>query len=156
MKNFYLTLLVVASVTAVGVKAASIDKTIANINADAQKEGGPERVLKSISASTHVPVTTLEKEKAKSGLSYGDLYIAHSIASASGKSFDQIAAPKSKGQTWDKIADDNNVSLGGKKVVKKVVASVSPSPTPPQKSLSQEQHDRWSQQHQITNAPKKP
>jgi hypothetical protein len=154
MKTFYLTLLVVASVTAVGIMAAPIDKTIANINADAQKEGGPERVLKSISASTHVPVATLEKEKAKSGLSYGDLYMAHSIASASGKSFDQIAALKSKGQTWDKIADENNVSLGGKKVVKNAVAKA--SPTPAQKSLSQEQHDRWSQQHQITNAPKKP
>src|SRR5450432_167125 len=115
MKTIFLTLLVLAAVIAVGVKAASIQKTIANINADANKPGGPEQVLKSISASTHIPVATLEKQKAKSGLDYGDLFIAHSIAKASGKSFEEIAALKAKGQTWDAIADANNVSLGGKK-----------------------------------------
>lgn len=154
IKRFSLTLLVLISVTAVLAQAASINQTIANINADANKEGGPERVLKTISASAHVPAATLEKEKAKSGLTYGDLYIAHSIASASGKSFDQIAALKAKGQTWDKIAEDNNVSLGGKKAVKKVVAK--PSPTPPTKTLRQEQAERWSQHYEITNPPKPP
>lgn len=62
-----------------------------------------------------MPAATLEKEKAKSNLSYGELYIAHAIASASGKTFDAIAALKAKGESWDKIADENNVSLGGKK-----------------------------------------
>jgi hypothetical protein len=96
-------------------QAASINQTIASLNADAQKPGGPERVLKSISASTHLPVAALEKEKAKFGLTFGDLYVAHAIASASGKKVDEIVGLKKKGQTWDKIADDNNVSLGGKK-----------------------------------------
>ena len=130
IKTFRLTLLVLASVIVVGVKAASISATIANINADANKPGGPEQVLKSISASTHVPVATLEKEKAKSGLSYGDLFIAHSIAKASGKSFEEIVTLKKQGQTWDKIADDNNVSLGGKKSVKNAVANARPTPAP--------------------------
>ena len=102
---------------------------ISSLNADAQKPGGPERVLKSISASTHVPVATLEKEKTKSGLTYGDLYVAHAIASASGKSFDQIAGLKKKGQTWDKIADANNVSLDGKKK-DKATANAKSAPTP--------------------------
>ena len=154
MKKSCLTLLVLASVIAVGVKAASISTTIANINADANKPGGPEQVLKSISASTHVPVATLETQRAKSGLSYGDLFIAHSIAKASGKKFEEIAALKTKGQTWDKIADDNNVSLGGKKAVKNAVAKASPTPEPPHKTLAEEQRERWTQPHRITNAPK--
>jgi hypothetical protein len=154
MKKKSLTLLLLVAVTAVRVQAASIDKTIANINADAQKEGGPERVLKSISASTHVPAATLEKQKAKTGLSYGDLFIAHSIAKASNKSFEEIAALKAKGQTWDKVADDNNVSLGGKKMVKQAVAKATPTPAASQKTLTQEQHERWSQQHIMTNTPK--
>ena len=37
-------------------KEMPISQTIASLNADAQKPGGEERVLKSISASTHVPV----------------------------------------------------------------------------------------------------
>jgi lipoprotein-anchoring transpeptidase ErfK/SrfK len=142
LKRIFLTLIVLAAVAGVGVKASSVQKTIANVNADANKPGGPEQVLKSISASTHVPVATLEKQKAKSGLSYGDLFIAHSIAKASGKSFEEIAAMKTKGQTWDKIAEDNNVSLDGKKVVKKVAAK--PNPTPPKKTLRQEQAERYS------------
>lgn len=140
MKSFYLTLLLLAAVTTVEVQAASIEKTMANINADANKPGGPEQVLKSISASTHVPVATLERQKAKSGLSYGDLFAAHSVAKAAGKSFEEIAALRAKGESWDKIAEANNVSLGGKKANK---AQAKPSPTPHQKSLFEEQRDRY-------------
>ena len=154
IKKLFLTLLALGCVTAVGVQAATIKQTVAQINADANKPGGPEQVLKSISASTHVPVATLEKEKAKSGLNYGDLYAAHAIASASGKSFDQIAGLKAKGQTWDQIADANGVSLGGKKVTKTAQAKPSPSPTPPQKTLRQEQADRYNGTFQRTNEPK--
>ena len=142
IKKLFLTLLVLGCVTTVGVQAATINQTIAKINADANKPKGPEQVLKSISASTHVPVATLEKEKAKSGLNYGDLYAAHAIASASGKSFDQIAALKAKGQTWDKIAEENNLSLDGKKVAKKDPAA-KPQPTPPVKTLRQIQNERY-------------
>lgn len=153
-KNIFLAVVILFWASAGWSRAASINQAIASINADAQKQGGPERVLKSISASTHVPVATLEKEKAKSGLSFGDLYVAHAIASASGKSFDQIAALKAKGQSWDKIAEENNVSLGGKKVTKTVQAKPSPSPTPPMKTLRQEQADRYNGTFQRTNEPK--
>ena len=109
-------------------KEMSINQTIASLNADAQKPGGEERVLKSISASTHVPAATLAKEKASSSLSLGDLYVAHALANAAGKSFNDIVKLKKQGQTWDKIADDNNVSLGGKKVKTMAVAKASPTP----------------------------
>jgi BioD-like phosphotransacetylase family protein len=154
IKNIYLTLVVLVALTAVAVKAASIQTTIANINADASKPGGQEQVLKSISASTHVPVATLEKQKAKSGLSYGDLYAAHAIAKASGKSFEDIATLKTKGQTWDTIAAANNVSLDGKKSVKQTAANANPSPTPEVRSMRQQQADRFAGRTEVTNAPK--
>jgi hypothetical protein len=138
MRNLFLPLVILLFASAVRLEATSINQTIASINADAQKKGGPERVLKSISASTHIPVATLEKEKAKFGLSFGDLYVAHAITSAAGKKFDQIVGLKMQGQTWDKIADDNNVSLGGKKV-KKDVANA--RPTPAQKASLPQQPD---------------
>lgn len=154
IKKLFLTLLALGCVTTVGVSAATINQTIARINADAKKPGGPEQVLKSISASTHVPVATLEKEKAKSGFNYGDLYAAHAIASASGKSFSDIASMKAKGQTWDQIATANNVSLGGKKQQPQKTAEAKPTPTPPQKTLRQEQADRYNGTYQRTNEPK--
>jgi len=109
-------------------KEESITQTIASLNADAQKPGGEDRVLKSISASTHVPVATLAKEKASSGLSLGDLYVAHALANAAGKNFNDLVKLKKQGKTWDKIADDNNVSLGGKKVKKMADAKATPTP----------------------------
>ena len=136
MRNLFVALVFLFFGNAVSLEAASISQTIAGINADAQKKDGPERVLKSISASTAVPVATLEKEKAKFGLSFGDLYVAHAITSAAGKKFDQIVGLKMKGQSWDKIAADNNVSLDGKKV-KKDVANAKPTPAPKKASMSQ-------------------
>jgi hypothetical protein len=144
------------SLATLQIQAATIKQTVASINADASKPGGPERVVKSISKSTGVPAATLEKQKAKTGLSYGDIFAAHSIAKASGKNFDEIAALKAKGQSWDQIADANNVSLGGQKKVatKNGPPAATTSPTPPEKTQTELNRDRWSQAHQVTNAPK--
>ncbi len=136
MKYFLFAAVAGFSLATLQVQAATIKQTIASINADASKPGGPERVVKSISASTGVPAATLEKQKAKTGLSYGDIFAAHAIAKASGKSFDQIAALKAKGQTWDKIAEDNNVSIGGKKMAKTDGAGSESEPESHEKSGS--------------------
>lgn len=141
MQKILLIVVTLFSLAALRAQAESISQTIARLNADAAKPGGPDAVLKSISASTHVPAATLAKEKTKSNLSYGELYIAHAIAIASGKTFDAIMAFKAKGGSWDKIAEENNVSLGGKKVTQKPTAK--PSPTPPKKTLRQEQAERY-------------
>lgn len=142
MKTAFFTLLLVA-LMAFRLSAATLNQTIANINADAKKD--PAKALQSISASTKVPVATLEKEKAKyANFTYGDLFAAHSIAKASGKSIDEITALKNKGQTWDQIAEANGVDLGGKKkTAQKTQAPVKPTPTPPTKTLRQEQAERY-------------
>ena len=143
MKTLSLTLVVLFSVTA-ALSAATIKQTVASINADASKEGGAARVVQSISKSTGVPAATLEKQKASTGLTYGDLFAAHSIAKASGKTFEEIAGLKKKGENWDQIAEANGVDIGGKKsATAKNQPAAKPSPTPPQKSLSQEQRDRY-------------
>ena len=143
MKTIFLTVLLTTLVAA-GLPAASLNQTMASINADAKKEGGPAKVLQSISASTKVPVATLEKQKAKNAnLTYGDLFAANTIAKASGKSFDEIAAMKAKGQSWDKISESLGVSLDGKKKTNAPQPNAKASPTPPTKSLFQEQKDRY-------------
>ena len=141
-KTLVLTFAAMA-VAAVTASAAGLTQTVANINADAKKD--PNRALQSVSASTKVPVATLEKQKAKHpGLTYGDLFAAHTIAKTSGKSFDEIAALKEKGQAWDKIAESNGVSSdSNKKTADKNAPKSAPSPTPPAKSLFQEQKDRY-------------
>jgi len=142
MKSFFLTLVCLLALTAMAVAAASLTKTVANINADASKEGGPAKVLEAMSKTTGVPVATLEKEKTRTGLSYGDVFAAHTLAKASGKSFDEIVALKKKGESWDKIASDNGLEIGGKKKMASTQPTPKPTPTPPKKSLADEMKER--------------
>jgi hypothetical protein len=140
MKEIFFTLLLVAAM-ACGLSAVTLNQTIASINADAKKD--PAKAMQSISASTKVPVATLEKEKAKhANFSYGDLFAAHTIAKSSGKSFEEVAALKAKGDTWDKIADSLGMSLDPKKKTQGPAAKPSPTPTP-QKTLRQIQAERY-------------
>ena len=140
MKTALFTLLVVASM-AFRLSAATLNQTMASINADAKKD--PAKALQSISASTKVPVATLEKEKAKhSNFSYGDLFAAHAIAKTSGKNFEDVATLKAKGQTWDQVADSLGVSLDGKKKAQGPAAKPTPTATP-QKTLRQIQAERY-------------
>ena len=143
-KTAWIGLIIVSGIFTSWAKEMSITQTIASLNADAQKPGGEERVLKSISASTHVPVATLAKEKASSGLSLGDLYVAHALGNAAGKNFNDLVRLKKQGQTWDKIADDNNVSLGGKKVKKMANTTATPTPRPMRNPSSQPTPDQSS------------
>jgi hypothetical protein len=65
-----------------------------------------------ISAATGVPVTTLQVERASTGLGWGSLENAHLLANATGQSFDDIVALHQGGQGWGKIAHDNGLNLG--------------------------------------------
>lgn len=155
MKTLSFALTVLFSLATAVVAAPTIKQTVASINADASKPGGPEKVVQSISKSTGVPAATLEKQKASTGLTYGDIFAAHSIAKASGKNFAEIAALKKKGQTWDQIAEANGVDIGGKKTATKTAPAAQPSPTPEEtRSLAQQQADRWAGRTERTNVPK--
>jgi hypothetical protein len=65
-----------------------------------------------ISAETGVPATTLQAERASTGLGWGSLENAHLLANASGQSFDSIVALHQSGEGWGKIAHDNGLKLG--------------------------------------------
>ena len=91
--------------------SAAINKLIADINAAAKTNKA--RLLRIMVINTDVAASILELEKSRTGLSYGDMYVAHSLAMASHKSFNQIVAAKASRQSWAKIAQTNKVSLRG-------------------------------------------
>jgi PIN domain nuclease of toxin-antitoxin system len=91
--------------------STAINKLIADINAAAKTNKA--RMLRIIVINTDVAASTLEQEKSRTGLSLGDVYVAHSLAMASQKTFNQIVALKTKGQTWAQIAQTHKVSLKG-------------------------------------------
>ena len=92
---------------------AAIAKLIKDI--DAAMRTNKERMTSIIIINTNVAAATLEKEKARTGFSFGELYVAHSLALSTGKKFDAIAALKKRGQTWSQIARAHNVTLRGSK-----------------------------------------
>jgi len=89
----------------------AVARLIADINAAAK--ANKERMLRIIIINTNVAGPTLEQEKSRTGLSLGEVYVAHSLAMASQKSFNQIVALKAKGQSWATIAQTHNISLRG-------------------------------------------
>ena len=91
--------------------SAAINKLIADVNAAAK--ANKARILRIIIINTDVAGSTLEQEKSRTGLSWGEVYVAHSLAMASHKSFNQIVALKAKGRSWAAIAQMHGVSLRG-------------------------------------------
>ena len=89
----------------------AVTKLIRDINAAAQKD--KRRMLSIIVINTNVAATTLEQQTARSGLSLGDVYVAHALSLATRKKFDTIVALKAAGQSWSQIARAHKVSLKG-------------------------------------------
>lgn len=89
-----------------------LERAAAHINAQAKTPDGQVHVLTKISDQTGVPVATLQTQRSQTGLGYGGLLIANSLASAAGKTFEEIAALKASGQGWGKIAKTHDLKLG--------------------------------------------
>jgi len=68
--------------------------------------------LDRMSATTGVPIETLQAERASTGLGWGSLEKAHLLANATGHSFKDLVAQHQGGQGWGKIAHDNGLNLG--------------------------------------------
>jgi hypothetical protein len=91
--------------------AATIARLIDDINAAVRTN--KQRMLSIITINTDVAASTLEQEKARTGLSFGEIYVAHSLALATKKKFNAIVALKKSGQNWAQIAKSHNVTLKG-------------------------------------------
>lgn len=89
----------------------AVTKLIRDINAAVRED--KRRMLSIIVINTNVAATTLEQQKARTGLTFGDLYVAHALSLATRKKFTTIVALKTGGQSWAQIARAHKVSLKG-------------------------------------------
>jgi hypothetical protein len=96
---------------AAGEDAAAIAKLIEDINAAVRTN--KQRMLSIITINTDVAVSTLEQEKERTGMTFGDVYVAHSLALATKKKFSAIVALHRSGQSWAQIAKSHKVTLKG-------------------------------------------
>jgi hypothetical protein len=96
---------------AVAADPKAIAKLIDDINVAARTNR--ERMISIIVINTDVAATTLERQKKETGLTFGDVYVAHSLALATKKKFSAILALHKSGQSWAQIARSHNVTLKG-------------------------------------------
>lgn len=89
-----------------------LESTANDFDTWGMRPDGRERVLSAISRETGVPITTLDAQRNSTRLGYGGLFIANSLAAATGQTFNEIAALKASGHGWGWIAKQNNVKLG--------------------------------------------
>ena len=85
-------------------RAASIEE------ASTQREG-IRIVVGHISREVVVPVDTLRAERAQTGLSWGELLIAHRIAREGKVSFDDVVADFRSGKSWEDVARGRRVDV---------------------------------------------
>jgi hypothetical protein len=97
--------------TAVAADPKAIAKLVDDINAAARTN--KERMISIIVINTDVAPATLEQQKKETGLTFGDVYVAHSLALATRKKFSAIIALHKSGQSWAQIAKSHNVTLKG-------------------------------------------
>jgi hypothetical protein len=91
--------------------SVSIGKLIDDINAAVRSN--KQRMLSIITINTDVATSQLEREKAETGMTLGDVYVAHSLALATKKKFSAIVALHKAGKSWADIAKSHNVTLKG-------------------------------------------
>ena len=89
----------------------AIGELIADINAAVRSN--KQRMLSIITINTDVAASQLEQERARTGMTFGDVYVAHSLAFATKKKFNAIVALHRSGKSWADIAKSHNVTLKG-------------------------------------------
>jgi hypothetical protein len=85
-------------------RAAAIDRVLA-------EPGGFRVVVGHISRELGIPVDTLREQRAKTGLGWADLLIAHRLAREAKAGLEQIVADFQDGKAWEEIARDYKVEL---------------------------------------------
>src|SRR5256714_14911873 len=90
---------------------AAIAKLIDDINAAVRKN--KQRMLSIIVINTDIAASQLEREKTETGMTFGDVYVAHSLALATRKKFHALVALHKSGKSWSDIAKSHNVFLKG-------------------------------------------
>jgi hypothetical protein len=82
--------------------AAGVERTAATPQAE---RAAVDRMARALTTSPD----TLRAERASSRLGWGDLYIAHRIASRGGHPVDKVVVARRSGATWTQIAEEAGV-----------------------------------------------
>jgi hypothetical protein len=97
----------------VGAWAAdTIESEAKAIDRAAARPGAERAVVDRLAHELGVPAATLSAERQQTGLGWGELAIAHRIASLTGLPLDQVVAQHQAGKGWGLIAKEHGLKLG--------------------------------------------
>jgi hypothetical protein len=85
--------------------AHDLQAAAAAVNQEAREREGRPYVLKALAALFDVSPETIERQRAATGLGFGEITIAHAIAEATGgaRTFQQVVAMKRSGLGWGQV-----------------------------------------------------
>ena len=98
------TMIAVAQAPTLADRAAAIDRVVT-------QPQGYRVVVGHISRELVIVVDTLRAQHAQTGLSWGEILVAHRVSREAKVSFDQIAAEYRTGRSWEELARDHKVDL---------------------------------------------
>jgi len=98
------TMIAVAQAPTLADRAAAIDRVVT-------QPQGYRVVVGHISRELVIVVDTLRAQQAQTGLSWGEILVAHRVSREAKVSFDQIAAEYRTGRSWEELARDHKVDL---------------------------------------------
>ena len=94
-----------ASAARLSAEYAPLRKSIVELDSKAGTEvEGWTLIAAAVSWQTKVPQNTLKQQHSSTGLTFGELLIANSLASGSNTSFESILAMKKKARNWSDLA----------------------------------------------------
>jgi hypothetical protein len=102
--TFAVTMIAGAQAPTLADRAAAIDRVVT------QPEGY-RVVVGHISRELVIVVDTLRAQKAQTGLSWGEILVAHRVSREAKVSFDQIAAEYRTGKSWEDLVRDHKADL---------------------------------------------
>ena len=101
--------LTLAMAVIAGAQAPTLADRAAAIDRVVTQPEGYRVVVGHISRELGIVVDTLRVQHAQTGLSWGEILVAHRVSREAKVSFDQIAAEYRAGKSWEDLARDHKV-----------------------------------------------
>jgi hypothetical protein len=94
------------------LKKPAFRTALANFDSQATTVvNGHALMIPAVAWQTKVPADTIKKQRAATKLTYGELLVANSLASGSGRSFNEIVALQATTNSWEQVARQLGVNI---------------------------------------------
>ena len=91
----------------------ALEESAAAIERVSTERDGTRVVVGHLSRRLRISSDTLQEQRQRTGLNWGQLFIAYRLGKEKGLTFDQVVAEFKGGKSWETIATEHKVDLNG-------------------------------------------